>query len=258
MTKPLVFELIKCNFTLLNVSLKKLEKMKKLYYLILAFACSATLVFANPNSRIEKRWDAKTESWNVTHKTEYTYSAQRPNQVDQEISYMFNTYKNEWAHVGKTDYTYDAKGKVLTVITNNFYAPSGLWTPRLKTEYQYKGDQEIKFVYTYNNFAEKVNDWNPDTKSITSYTKGQKVSEEGYSWNASTEKWTLDTKITFKYDSKGLLVHETIMKLTKDNSFALDTNVDYTYDERNYLIKKVITDTHVGCNHGGTFVYEYE
>lgn len=232
--------------------------MKKIYLGILAALFFPLFAFANPNSVVEKRWNAKSNEWTLSKRLDYTYSTKFPSKVSEEINSFWNSYKDEWAQSQKTVYAYDAQGNLTSSTLYNFYGPSSSWVPVSKSEYSYTKDKTTRTDYKYNNYVGKETDWNIDKKYETATSKDKKLTEVGYRWNAKTETWTLCEKRSFKYDTSGLLASESVELISEKGETYETQNIKYTYGLNNYITEKVVEDQHAGnCDHGGKFIYEY-
>ncbi len=229
-----------------------------------AFDASGTQIYTGTFA-----WDAATNDWKGTSKSEYVYN--EAHKMESNITYTW--VNNTWLPSQALTYAYDAAGREIefTTYTRNASAnrlvPSkqrlqtwynaskktleinytaysnGAWSAGNKKEYAYdaKGNQ-IEYTY-YASYS--GGNWVGSTHELWTYNaSNKKTLYEKYTW--SNGAWVTNTKEVFDYDAAGNNIF--YEKYTgSNNQWKGSKKEDYTY---NSAKKKIETITYKWTNSG--------
>ncbi|MGE4433330.1 MAG: T9SS type A sorting domain-containing protein [Bacteroidales bacterium] len=131
------------------------------------------------------------------HKTHYSW-------------YFWSTTDNNWRGRTRLDSIYNDKGKISTIISNDWNRETGQWNLSKKDELTYNSEGNLVLFFS-SSWNQETEDWflNIKQESTHSYTEENDhiVSSIVYSYNVVTGEWTPHHRNELNYDSNG---HQTL------------------------------------------------
>ncbi len=183
----------------------------------------------------------------------------KKSQKVKENLYKWDEYKNRWAYVEYKDYEYN--DDTLRIETQyGFYAPDSVWQPLIRTEFSYKNDTVFENIYRYNNYVDKIQDWDIFQKAKSLTRKDGKTAWRHVDILRSDKKAFSPYEATdFEYNSKGLLQKKCVTSFAHScgaephgDHYEADSHqdhseelffIEYFYDKKGKLKESVFIDT---------------
>ena len=141
----------------------------------------------------------KTVVWTDWKKTEYTYDAN--GRVILEISSCWDDEENDWSNLNKSEYSYDANGNKTLSIFCFWDSDENDWANHSKTEFSYDDAKNTKCEYAWD---EESSSWIGTYKYDYAYNdNGYEILRANYEWDAETNAWIGDWFDAYWYDAEG-------------------------------------------------------
>jgi hypothetical protein len=187
-------------------------------------------------STLQMYWDATSEEWIHSWKTEFSYY-----EAGKASSKSFNWYtdENQWVPVQWWEYRYDSSGRKTTETSYWYSGQSFQWIPYTKYEYLYDSNgKETYIIYYY--FDDATSQWTFGEKMENIYnTEGKLLFNNYYVTDPSTDELALISTNEFGYDSQGNNTSQTSFYLDMTSGAKIYGWRDLNYYSEHQIVSEI-------------------